>query len=554
MVSSFANSSRSQGLDAESREMVVEIIHQLKKKLLTKEKILEFDKKEIFPEEIIRQMMGPEIGLHLLFIPEEFGGMGGGARDCCAVIQEMCKICIGVGTAFFAIQLGSDPIIVGATKKQKEKWLGIIAEGNSLVAYAVTEAEAGSNLASLKTRAEPIVDDNENIISYKINGTKQFISTGGYADFVTVLATTPKGPAFFIIEKNTKGFNQGKSEEKHGIRASNTSPLSFTDVIIPADQLIGEVPGQGLKQANKVFGYTRLMVASMALGGGQAALEIAVDYAKERIQFGAPLSSKQGYTHKLIIPHIVRMAAAEVYIDKIGLKLDTTGDDLQVEGSIAKYFTTEAANLAAEAAIQALGGYGYIHEYQVEKIKRDVRITCIYEGTSEIQQNIISTFRWKKTWKTRGGFYEDMAVLMQSLAETNPKIGAKYLALAVRALNKAITLAHDNRLTRMQYVMFMLADMITFLEVGAGFAEKAQALTKAGDPKADKFCAMSRIFSNEVAQLVCQNITKIIFGSGIFEIKDSMEFLETISYSEMIQSSQNLIKDMDLVGKFIFED
>jgi len=140
MVSSFASSSRSQGLDVESREMVVEIIRRLKKKLLTKEKILELDKNEIFPEEIIRQMMGPEIGLHLLFIPEEFGGMGGGARDCCAVIQEMCKICIGVGTAFFAIQLGSDPIIVGATKKQKEKWLSIIAEGNSLVAYAVTEA------------------------------------------------------------------------------------------------------------------------------------------------------------------------------------------------------------------------------------------------------------------------------------------------------------------------------------------------------------------------------------------------------------------------------
>ena len=554
MVSSFASSSRSQGLDVESREMVVEIIRRLKKKLLTKEKILELDKNEIFPEEIIRQMMGPEIGLHLLFIPEEFGGMGGGARDCCAVIQEMCKICIGVGTAFFAIQLGSDPIIVGATKKQKEKWLSIIAEGNSLVAYAVTEAEAGSNLASLKTRAEPIVDDNGNIISYKINGTKQFISTGGYADFVTVLATTPKGPAFFIVEKGIKGFEQGKSEEKHGIRASNTSPLSFSDVIIPADQLIGEVPGQGLKQANKVFGYTRLMVASMALGGGQAALEIAISYAKERIQFGTPLSAKQGYTHKLIIPHIVKIAAAEAYIDKIGLKLDETGEDFQVEGSIAKLFATEAANLAADAAIQALGGYGYIHEYQVEKIKRDVRITSIYEGTSEIQQNIISTFRWKKTRKTKGGFYEELAVQMENLADANFEIGAKYLALTARALNRTITLAHENRLTRKQYVMFLLADMITFLEIGAGLAEKAQTLAKTGDPEAEKFCAMSRIFSNDVAQLVCQNITKIIFGSAIFKTRDAMKFLETISYSEMIQSCQNLIKDMDLVSKFIFED
>jgi alkylation response protein AidB-like acyl-CoA dehydrogenase len=221
------------GLDEETRQMVVDTVRQLSKRLLTKKAVLEWDRDETFPEAAVREMLSPEIGLQLLFIPEEYGGMGGGAMDCCEVTREMSKICLGVGTAFFAIQLGSDPIMVGGTEAQKEKWLGAVAEGNSLVAYAVTEAEAGSNLASLKTKAEPVLDDSGAITGYRINGSKQFISTGGYADFVTVLAQAPEGPTFFVVEKGTKGFEQHKGEEKHGIRASNTSPLTFSDVFVP---------------------------------------------------------------------------------------------------------------------------------------------------------------------------------------------------------------------------------------------------------------------------------------------------------------------------------
>ncbi|MDH3568415.1 MAG: acyl-CoA dehydrogenase family protein, partial [Desulfobacteraceae bacterium] len=227
------------GLDPELRQMVIDTVRQFKTRLFTREKILEYDKNEFFPEETIREILGPDIGLQLLFIPEVYGGMGGGTRDCCEVILEMCKICLGIGTAFFAIQLGSEPIIVGGTEEQKSKWLGKIAEGNSLVAYAVTEAGAGSNLAALKTRAEPVQNDAGEVTGYVINGTKQFISTGGYADFITLLAKTPEGPAFFVVEKGTPGFVQGKGEEKHGIRASNTSPLSFTDVFVPVDNLVG---------------------------------------------------------------------------------------------------------------------------------------------------------------------------------------------------------------------------------------------------------------------------------------------------------------------------
>ena len=322
------------GLDAESRQMVVETVHQLSKKLLTREKILEWDKHEVFPEAEVREMLGPEIGLQLLFIPEEYGGMGGGARDCCAVTREMAKICLGVGTAFFAIQLGTDPILVGATHEQKENWLGRIAEGQTLVAYAVTEPEAGSNLSSLKTKAEPITGADGQVTGYKITGSKQFISTGGYADIVTVLANTPDGPSFFVVEKGMPGFTQHKGEEKHGIRASNTSPLTFDSVEVPVGNLVGGEPGKGLKQANQVFGYTRLMVASMGLGAGEAAMEIAIPYAKERIQFGTPLSEKQGYTHKLIIPNVVRLAAAEAFIEETATRLDSGEPDLKAEGSI----------------------------------------------------------------------------------------------------------------------------------------------------------------------------------------------------------------------------
>jgi alkylation response protein AidB-like acyl-CoA dehydrogenase len=540
------------GLDAESREMVVETVRQLRKRLLTKENILEWDKAEVFPEAEIREMLGPEIGLQLLFIPEAYGGMGGGARDCCKVVEEMAKICLGVATGFFAVQLGSDPILVGATEAQKEKWLGRIAEGNSLVAYAVTEPGAGSNLASLKTKAVPVTDGNGQMTGYKITGNKQFISTGGYADIVTVLAETPEGPSFFIVEKGAQGFKQHKGEEKHGIRASNTSPLTFDDVFVPIENLIGGEPGKGLKQANVVFGYTRLMVASMGLGAGKAALDIAVPYAKERIQFGSPLSEKQGYTHKLIVPNAVRLAAADAYIDEVALMLDGSAEDLQVEGAIGKLFATEAADRCANDCIQALGGYGYIREFGVEKIKRDVKITCIYEGTSEIQQSIISTFRWKTSRKSKGEFYGRIAQEMENLAKETPDAGCHFYALAAQAMNRAIDLAHETKQTRQQAVMFALADMMTYVEVGAALARKAVRLARANEAEAEKFKAMARIFAGEVAQLVNDNGLKIALAAGL-NGSALQAHLNAVAHQELLLAKANWLTDMDRVADFIFE-
>jgi alkylation response protein AidB-like acyl-CoA dehydrogenase len=535
------------GLDEESRQMVLDVVAKIRTRLLTRENILEFDRKEIFPEEIIRTLLGPDIGLQLLFLPETYGGMSGGARDCCALTREMAGVCLGVATAFFAIQLGADPLLVGGTDTQKEKWLGAIAEGRSLVAYAVTESGAGSNLAALKTKAEPVFDGSGAITGYRINGSKQFISTGGYADFITLLAVTPEGPSFFVVEKGTPGFIQGKGEEKHGIRASNTSPLTFTDVFVPVENLVGGVPGQGLKQANSVFGYTRLMVAAMAIGAGEAALSIAIPYAKDRVQFGSPLSEKQGYTHKLIVPHIVRFEAASSYLDEIATRIDAGDTDLQVEGAIAKLFASETANRAADDAIQALGGYGYITEFGVEKIKRDVRITCIYEGTSEILQNIIGMFRWKKTWKTKGEFYRSIAEEMGALHQNSDKAGCLYYGLAAKALNQTILLAHENRLTRSQHVMFCLADMMTYVEIGASLARKAAACGAGSDLQTQKIQAASRIFAAEVAQLVYQNMLKVLVGNGLFSSEAFMDFLISISCQQIPFACANTVQDMDRI-------
>jgi len=542
------------GLDIESRQMVIETVRQLRSKLLTKETVLAFDRDEIFPEEIIRQMLGPEIGLQLIFIPEAYGGMGGGARDCCEVTREMAKICLGVGTAFFAIQLGADPIIVGGTEAQKEKWLGKIAEGKCLVAYAVTEPGAGSNLAALKTKADPVKDNDGQITGYRINGSKQFISTGGYADFVTVLAKTPEGPSFFIVEKGSQGFDQGKGEEKHGIRASNTSALSFNDVFVPIENLVGGVAGKGLKQANKVFGYTRLMVASMALGAAEAALDIVIQYAQERIQFGSPLSDKQGYTHKLVVPHAVRLEAAAAYLEEMMPAVDDDlNKDVQVEGSIAKLFTTEAANTATDDAIQALGGYGYISEFEVEKIKRDVKITCIYEGTSEIQQNIISTYRWKITRKTKGAFYDNIGMEMQALAATFKNGGCELLSQSAHVLNDLINQAHNHRLTRQQYIMFALADLMTFVEIGASFARKASNLARANHRLTDKYRAMCRIFAHEVAQKTTATIPMVLTGTGAFTVDQMDAYLQKSDVATMMRGYNHIITEMDTVADFLFE-
>ncbi|MGE5840979.1 MAG: acyl-CoA dehydrogenase family protein, partial [Deltaproteobacteria bacterium] len=326
--------SGSSHMDPEMLNMVLDTLSKLQKERLTLPVRLEMDRAGEFPSELIRFMLSPEVGLHLIFIPAEYGGLGAGAREIAVISERMAKIDLAVATSFLAICLGMDPIMVGATPAQKEKWVRKIADEGLIVAYGVTEPEAGSNVQALKTKAERVLDGNGNIVGYKINGQKQFITNGGVASVYTLLADTPGGPSFFVFEAGTPGLFAGKHEDKHGIRASDTCPLSLEDLYVPVENLIGGVEGQGLKQANQVFGYTRLMVATFGLGGGMAALERAIAYGKERIQFGGPLVEKQGYTHQLIVSNAVRLEAARAYIEKTAVRLDGGEQDLQVEGSV----------------------------------------------------------------------------------------------------------------------------------------------------------------------------------------------------------------------------
>src|SRR3974390_1964359 len=219
------------------------------KKRLPDETLQELDARDECPLEIVRHMCSPDkLGIQLLFIPEEYGGLGGGAFDVYVVCEEMARTDLGVATSVLATFLGSDPITVGATPEQKKLWLTRIAEEGVLFAYGATEPEAGSDLGSLKTSADRVMQDGK-VVGYKLNGSKQWISNGGIADLYTVLANTPSGPSWFVVEKGAKGFAHDKPENKHGIRLSNTAALSFVDTYVDADRLIGAVEGQGLLQA-----------------------------------------------------------------------------------------------------------------------------------------------------------------------------------------------------------------------------------------------------------------------------------------------------------------
>lgn len=536
------------GLPLDERKMIVDLLMKVKQRMITPELIRKLDKNEEFPEEIIRELLGPNIGLQLLFIPEEFGGMGGGARDIAVISEEMAKICIGLATAFLAIHLGTDPILVGATREQQTIWLTRIANDGCIVAYAVTEPEAGSNLSNFKTRAEPVRDDSGKIISYCINGTKQFISNGGFADFLTVLAQTPEGPSFFIVEKTAAGFSAGKPEEKHGIRCSNTAPLTFDNVLVPVENLVGGVPGQGLNQANEVFGYTRLMVAAFGLGAGVAALERVIPYARERIQFGTPLIEKQGYTHKLILPHYIRLEAVRAYIEEVAERLDTGERDLQIEGSIAKIFATETGNACADAAIQALGGYGYIHDYDVEKIKRDVKITTIYEGTSEIQQLIISTFRWRASVKSKWQFYGGMADEMKSIQDA--PILAAFIARALEILNLTIQFVHLRKLTRLQHVMFRLADMMTEIEIAVALVRKTMKSIQSQSPDLTRLQLICRLYAREVLQHTISSSQVIAFGVETVDVSE-IQALHELQAIEPDLLHRGHLNDMDALLKYL---
>ena len=532
------------GLDRESLDLILGTLKDLGRDLITPERCLEWDEKDELPEDVIRKMLGPDVGLHLVFLPEDCGGLGGGAHDIYRVSEEMAKLDLGIATAFLAIALGSDPLRVGATEEQRQRWLGRVAEEGLIVAYGVTEPEAGSNVAALKTVAEPIVE-GDRTVAYRLNGTKQFISNGSVADLFTILAKAPGGPSFFVVERGTEGLSSGRMEVKHGIRSSNTAQVILEDVVLPADQLIGLEEGKGLTQANEVFGFTRLMVAAFGLGGGEAALERAVAYSRERKQFGKPLCALKGFTHKLLVPHVVRLEASRSYIEQVAARLDSGEPGLQTEGSIAKLYATEAGNAAAEAAIQAHGGYGYAKEYVVEKIKRDVRITTIYEGTSEIQQSIIYLFRFKQTLKSKGAFYDDQAMPLRDLGSAD--VGADLVARAAEALSHTITSLHRLKVSRAQHVQFELAQRITEVEHAIAFCRRAAVSEEPG------LRAACRLFAAEAVTSLAVSGVRLLASAGSEQAVID-EYRRAIDFDRLITTSVGSEADRDAVLQWILAE
>jgi alkylation response protein AidB-like acyl-CoA dehydrogenase len=534
-------------------DMVIQTLRQVVGRELPDAKIMELDDKDEFPTDLIKKLLSPEVGLHLIFLPEEHGGLGGGARDICRVSEEMAVWDLGVATAFLAICLGTDPILVGGTPDQKKKWLAKIATEGMIVAYGVTEPEAGSNVAALKTTADRVLDAQGNVTGYRLNGAKQFITNGGVADLYTILAKTPDGPSFFVVERGTGGLAVGKHEDKHGIRASNTTGVLLEDVDVPRDHLIGMVEGQGLKQANAVFGYTRLMVGAFGIGGGQAPLQRALDYAKTREQFGAPLVEKEGYLLKLIVDNWVDLEAGRAHMEQTAMQIDEGAKDMGTEGSIAKYWGTEAGNRAADAAIQALGGYGYAREYLVEKMRRDVRITSIYEGTSEIQQSIIAMYRWKETVRSKGGFYRGMAEDLGAVHAERQDVGAAMVAAALAGLNDVILHMHAARLTRNQIVMFTFADMMTVCEVAAAMSRKACRLAAEGDAQAVHFADMSRVMARKAVSQVVEGARRCAGGLADADDSEALEngrkLLATVEGRLPLTLTAGLWNDMVAVGE-----
>lgn len=509
---------------------------------------LELDAKHEYPHDVIDGLF-KQVGLHLLFLPQEHGGMGGGARDIYRVSERMARVDLGVATAVLATFLGTDPIVVGATETQKATWMTRIAEEALVVAYAVTEPSAGSDLGAMKCTAQRILEDGH-IVGYLLNGVKQFITNGGVADLTTVLAMAPEGPSFFIVERGTPGFEPAKPEEKHGICASNTTVISMQDVRVGADRLVGEREGQGLNQAQKVFGYTRLMVAAFGLGAGEAALDRAVKYAAERVQGGGLLGTKQAYTHKLIVPHRVRLEAARACIDYVATRIDGGAHDVLTEGAIAKLIASEAGKGAADAAIQAHGGYGYIREYEVEKIARDVRITTIYEGTSEILQWTIGRDRWAQHLKTRGQIWETAALEMDALARKEPDVGADFAASTLRSLGQLLERARVARLTRHQHVLFRLGELVARAETAAIMARWATLPSHEpdrGDRQALR--AMARIYTRECLCTVVQEGVCWLRGADTVDADGASELARSLGADAMWRSYGSLIADMDLVAR-----
>ncbi len=352
----------------------------------------ELDRTGEFPFGLLKEM--GELGLMGVYIPEQYGGLGGGIMEMCLVVEELCRVDGAAGLCYAACGLGTFPIIVGGTEEQKQRYLPRLAAGE-IAGFAITEAGAGSDTASVKTRAVRQGD------YYVLNGTKQFITNGSVAKIYTVIASTnpakgARGLSGFIVEDGTPGLGYGKIEDKMGIRCSKTAELVFQDCRVPAENLIGGKEGLGFVHTMKTFDRTRPGVAAQALGIAAGALDEALEYAKTRIQFGQPISSFQAI-QLMLADMAIAVESSRALIYQAARAADAGMKNISAIASMAKVLASDTAMKVTTDAVQIFGGYGYMRDYPVEKMMRDAKITQIYEGTNQIQRLVIASEMIKGT-------------------------------------------------------------------------------------------------------------------------------------------------------------
>jgi len=345
----------------------------------------ELDEKEEFPWEIMKYLADTD--MFRIFIPEEYEGLSGSSLDLCLVIEELSRACAGIALCYAATSLGTIALVKYGNEDQKHKYLPAIASGERLAAFSVTEESAGSDIGALKTTADKVEG------GYLLNGTKQFVSNGGEAEIYTVIALTdktkgPRGASAILVEKDTPGFTFGRKEKKMGIRSSATRELVFEDCFVPQENLISK-EGMGFIIALKVFDESRSGIGAQAVGIAQGALDAATEYAKQRIQFGHPIISFQAVQH-LLADMAIQTEAARALTYAVARAVDSGAKQYAKESSMAKVFASDVAMKVTTDAVQVFGGFGYMHDYPVEKMMRDAKITQIYEGTNQVLRNTIA--------------------------------------------------------------------------------------------------------------------------------------------------------------------
>ncbi|MBQ6076880.1 MAG: acyl-CoA dehydrogenase [Clostridia bacterium] len=345
----------------------------------------EIDEEERFPAETVEKMA--KLGMMGIYFPKEYGGAGGDALSYAITVEELAKVC---GTTAVIVSAHTSlccaPIFENGTEEQKKKYLPDLCSGRKLGAFGLTEPNAGTDASGQQTTA--VLDGDH----YVLNGSKCFITNGSVADvFVVFAMTDPKlgnrGISAFIVEKGFPGFSQGKHEKKMGIRGSSTCDLIFEDCIVPKENLLGK-EGAGFKIAMQTLDGGRIGIAAQALGIGEGAIEEAIKYTKERVQFKKRISSFQNTQFQIADMH-TRMQAAQFLVYNAALKKQAH-ERCSMEAAMAKLFAAEAASDVTRRAVQLFGGYGYTREYPVERMMRDAKITEIYEGTSEVQRMVIA--------------------------------------------------------------------------------------------------------------------------------------------------------------------